>query len=575
MAQSDSTPRSGDGNIVIEENVAVVGNNSPARASWAAIIAGTVCALAIYMTLGLIGVAAGIGAIDPTEASSPTAGIPTGLGLWWMASAIAAFFAGGMIAGRLAGWPTDTTGALHGLTVGAISLLLIAYISLSATASALTGAAGAVAKLFSSSEQKAVEVSISRPQQQATANSGSNNAQSSQTASNNNAQRPVRKAGTSDAQWNSTLSSYLLYQVANSIRKEADTVVNALTTERQRNRAKTAVQATFSDLIESPGDAGRDIQQFFEILLSNDGVLGETDRQAARKILVEKLDLEPGRADMILDRWQQRYEQAVDDLQALVNDAKSQLSTLAEQGEATLQKTAAKAEQAVRQVVSEEEQRKTVRAINQTVDDIVAQPSDVTAELESLLERLFGQDGVWGKEDLAEVKTLLEQQTGISERDIEKLTSRWQRRYQKAAAEANEAYEAAKQEAAETAEAGLDTMAATAGWASLALVLGLGASAMGGLLGRPNNAPVPGGEWLKRTKAFKSISERVAIRRAVDPEISEEDEPLNHRKPWTDEDVAMLRKMAGRNRTSQQIAVELRRTQEAVLAKAQENDIDL
>ncbi|KUO68106.1 MAG: hypothetical protein APF80_08350 [Alphaproteobacteria bacterium BRH_c36] len=432
----------------------------------------------------MIGLAAGIGVIDPAEEANPVSGVPTAVGVWWLVSAIAAFFVGGLIAGRLAGWPKDITGAIHGLTVGSITLLFISYLAVSTIGSAVTGAAGALSNLVSGSNRQNVMVTVRQPQlqalQDAMGNSGSGNA-----AAEGNLRQPIRKPGSSDAQWDFALSSYLLYQVANSIRDEASGIFRELVSTEERQQAAQAVQATFSDLIESPGDAGRDMRELFEVLLGNDGVLGAEDRREARRILIDRLGLEPNRADIILDRWEQRYQEAVNNLQTLVNNAQQQLSDYAQQGAEAVKETASEARGAYRGVVSRDQQRKTAKAVERTIDRIIASPSNAATDLQRLLDRLFGRNGIWGKEDLAEVRTLLKNETGLSENDVEKLLTRWQQRYQNAVSEVNETYEVAKREAVEAVDTSLDTIAATAGWATLALILALASSTIGGLVGRP------------------------------------------------------------------------------------------
>ncbi|MBU1210445.1 MAG: TIGR04086 family membrane protein [Alphaproteobacteria bacterium] len=475
----------GETNILIEENVTAIGGGA-ARASWGAIFAGAICALAIYLVLGMIGLAAGIGVIDPAEEANPVSGVPTGVGIWWLVSAIAAFFVGGLIAGRLAGWPKDITGAIHGLTVGSITLLFISYLAASAIGSAVTGAAGALSGLMSGPDRRNIMVTVRQPQLRALQNAiGEGSSGTGNVAAENTPRQPIRRPGSSDAQWDFALSSYLLYQVANSIRDEASGIFRELVSKEERQQATQAVQATFSDLIESPGDAGRDMRELFEVLLGNDGVLGAEDRRTARRILIDRLGLEPRRADIILDRWQQRYEEAVDNLQTLVNDAQHQLSDLAKQGTQAVEETASEARSAYRSVVSRSQQRETAKAVEQTIDRIIASPSNAGSDLQQLLDRLFGQNGIWTKEDLAEVRTLLKNETGLSENDIEKLLTRWQQRYQNAVSEVNEAYQVAQHEVAEAVDTSLDTIAATAGWATLALILALAASTIGGLLGRP------------------------------------------------------------------------------------------
>lgn len=478
--------------------------------SWSAIFAGAACGLALYLVLGLIGLSVGIGMVDPAEENNPLAGVPTGVGMWWSISAIAAFFAAGLIAGRLAGWQSNATGALHGMTVGAVTLLLVTYVASSTIGSTVSGAAGAVAALFSQSERRSVMVTVSSPGK-ATAPGGSGAAGSNALppgisasqqspsdgqARQNVSMQQVREAirtmtdgSNQSSQSSYYLANYLQFEVIQAIRQEAGELIAKFITERERQRISKAIEATYADLIETPKDAAKDVRDLFELLLSNDGVLGAEDRRQAKAILVERMGLEDGEAERVLQRWKQRYEKAVGDLKELVSDAQAQLSDIASRQREILNDAAGEAAASIRKVVDEEEQKETLRITEQSIDDIVNTPGDATADLQRAFDRLFGENGVWSQEDVNELRALLEEQTGLSEEDAQRVVNRWQKRYQAAVERTAAAYETVRKEAVEAAESALDTLAATAGWASFAFVLALSASTLGGMLGRPSGPP--------------------------------------------------------------------------------------
>ncbi len=540
-----------------EAHLHVVQQAELSRTSWGAIFAGAISGLAIYLILGMVGLAAGIGVVDPAEEANPLAGVPTGVGLWWVISALAAFFAAGLIAGRLAGWPKNTTGALHGLTVGALTLLFVSYVATSTIGSTVSGAAGAVTSLFGSSERQNVLIRVKQPQGAggsgginrsqvrsmidasvgagAGAAMGAASGDSGQSASaNNGGNRNQASASGSSSSGNYFVAGLLLQEAMSSIRQEGREIFGKLVSDAEQRRVGNQLEATYADLLETPGDAGRDVEELFNFLLSNDGVLGPQDRQRAKRLLMNRLGVEKGQADKILSRWEDRYQEAVDNLQNLVNSAGQQLSRYSGEtgqrlrGEAkeaaselrneandaasaasdevqeaasavregistaadTVQNKAQEASSAFRKVADRGQRERTAEIAQAAYRDIVNSPGDALSDLQLMFDRLFGNNGVWTEKDLQEVRTLLGEQTGLREEDVNRLIERWQDRYQEAVQRVEASYETVEQETAEVADQTLDTLAATAGWTSLALFLALAASTVGGMLGRPDEDEV-------------------------------------------------------------------------------------
>lgn len=92
------------------------------RTSWGAVFGGAFIAVAIMTLLGTLGVAIGAATIDPATGDTPSAqAFGIGAGLWWLGSGILSLFAGGWVAGRLAGLRRKGEGTLHGVLTWALT----------------------------------------------------------------------------------------------------------------------------------------------------------------------------------------------------------------------------------------------------------------------------------------------------------------------------------------------------------------------------------------------------------------------------------------------------------------------
>lgn len=116
---------------------------APRRVSWGAVLAGVILVLIIQVLLSLLGVGIGASTIDPTGETPMASSLGIGAGIWWVLSTLIAIFAGGWVAGRLAGMPNRTDGILHGLVTWGLAMLLMIYL-LTTTVSSLIGGAFSV-----------------------------------------------------------------------------------------------------------------------------------------------------------------------------------------------------------------------------------------------------------------------------------------------------------------------------------------------------------------------------------------------------------------------------------------------
>ena len=109
------------------------------RMSWGAIFAGLFVALAVFLTLQVLGAGIGLSSIDLTgnRVSSPSS-LGLGAGIWSFIIGLIALFIGGWVAGRLAVQPNGTERALHGFTVWGLFYIVMFWVVTTAM-SALAG----------------------------------------------------------------------------------------------------------------------------------------------------------------------------------------------------------------------------------------------------------------------------------------------------------------------------------------------------------------------------------------------------------------------------------------------------
>lgn len=93
--------------------------------SWGAIFAGLVMAVALQITLTVLGAAIGLTALDGAD-SGRAFGI--GAAIWAVLVPLVTLYVGGMVAGRTAHLHSNRDALLHGALVWAMSLLLAAWL---------------------------------------------------------------------------------------------------------------------------------------------------------------------------------------------------------------------------------------------------------------------------------------------------------------------------------------------------------------------------------------------------------------------------------------------------------------
>jgi hypothetical protein len=115
-----------------------VGSADGLKVSWGGIWGGVLVAIGLLLLLTVLGVAIGVGAVDPGDTEARTLG--TGMGVWGALSLLIALFVGGLVSTRIGAIFDRTTGFFEGALVWAVSILLMLYLATSGVGMLASGA---------------------------------------------------------------------------------------------------------------------------------------------------------------------------------------------------------------------------------------------------------------------------------------------------------------------------------------------------------------------------------------------------------------------------------------------------
>jgi hypothetical protein len=274
------------------------------RMSWGAVFAGFVVALALQALFSLLGAGLGAGAIDPTEPGATFGGLGWGTGLYWLITSVISLFAGGWVAGRVAGTLFLPSAVVHGVCVWALATLAALYLTASA--------AGSAARLAGNAAQ-------------ATASAAGDVAQASGEAVSNLAGQigdPLsREVSQALEQRDMTMSD---------IRAELQAMSQEILAPRERRRVTEIAGDTAGRILRTPGDFSSDISLGLDRMFGGDGPLGEEDREELITALSDRFDLSEREAERIADRWQTRWNEAEERVESALETAQTEIAQGAE-----------------------------------------------------------------------------------------------------------------------------------------------------------------------------------------------------------------------------------------------------
>ncbi|HET9378730.1 MAG TPA: hypothetical protein VFO40_27410 [Chthoniobacterales bacterium] len=250
------------------------------RISWGAIIGGTIIALVTQITLSLLGIGIGASTIH-VQSGQTGSGLGSGSAIWLVLTILISLFAGGYVAGRLAGFPAKQEGMLHGLITFGLATLLSLYFLTTALGAIIGGAGAALGsvlnvaghgiataapKVADAAQQKLAEQGIDLSNLQAQAD------------------ELLRQTGKPQLQ-----PENLQSQAKNTVSQ--NTAQNTPTNPTDQNAAGA------SDLINKLFSQGKD-------------TLTAVDRDAAINVIVARTGKSREEAGQIVDKWQATYQDA-------------------------------------------------------------------------------------------------------------------------------------------------------------------------------------------------------------------------------------------------------------------------
>jgi hypothetical protein len=280
------------------------------RVSWGAIFAGVIIALVVQLILSLIGAGAGLSAADPIHHDSPDASsYGMGAAVWWGVSSVLALFAGGWIAGHLAGAPGRTDAMLHGLVMWGLASLLGAYLVASAVSSIVKGGAAAAGAV--------------------TAAAGTGIAA---------AAGPVADQAKQELQANGITMDSLKGQAQQLLAQTGKPALQPDAIKQQANGAANQLNNAAQN--QANGDNGEDVQAVAQrIIASGSDTVQQADRQALVNVVVARTGASQQEAEQRVDTWITQYQQT----KAKLAQAKAEAEAKAREAADATAKAAAKA----------------------------------------------------------------------------------------------------------------------------------------------------------------------------------------------------------------------------------------
>lgn len=254
------------------------------RVSWGAIFAGALAAIGLTALLSLLGLGIGFGTFDPADGDS-LSGVPKTTLIWWAVVSIVATGIGGFVAARLAGIPHSLAGALHGLSVWALTSLATLWLATTAVG-AIAGAATSLVSTTARISASAIGTTVG-----AVADAGGAIAPDASQAERALAMQGVTR---------------------DRVRSEAAAILSGagIGAEEARQTQQLAGQ-TARNMLTEPGSAGAELNRFIDRMFEGpQAVLSEQERRALVTEISNRAGVSRPEAEQIASRWQSQAQAA-------------------------------------------------------------------------------------------------------------------------------------------------------------------------------------------------------------------------------------------------------------------------
>lgn len=252
------------------------------RISWAAVLAGVVVALVTQLLLSLLGIGIGASTIDPMTEQNPTSGLGLGAGVWFIISSLLSLFAGGWVAGRLAGIPRNTDSLLHGILTWGLTTLLLFYF-LTSTIGSLIG--GTFRVLGSGLSAAASGVAAVAPS--------------------------VAGAAQNQLQQSGIDLSDVQREIETTLRQTGKPELQPGAIANEANQATNAAQGAASQAASDPANADTTVTQILNrIRQSGAATISAADRDALINVVMARTGKSRPEAEQTVASYERTYQQA-------------------------------------------------------------------------------------------------------------------------------------------------------------------------------------------------------------------------------------------------------------------------
>jgi len=287
------------------------------RISWGAILAGVVIALVVQLVLGILGIGIGASTIDPLAEANPVSGIGVGAGIWFAVSLLLALFAGGYVAGRLAGVPRRQDGLLHGLLTWGLTTLLTFYLLTTTVGGLIGGTARVLGNGLSAAGSGIAAVAPT------IAGAAGNAADA--------VSEQVQGTGDLDLSTLQQQVEGILNQVGVDTSAVSGTISETISTTQQ-------LSETVSEVADDP-QSREELAALIQRIATNGGeTFSDADRQELTTFITERGGRTPAEAEELVNDLDQSYQ-----------EIRTQAQEAADQAQAAGQEALAEAEQTARE----------------------------------------------------------------------------------------------------------------------------------------------------------------------------------------------------------------------------------
>ncbi len=275
--------------------------------SWRAILAGVVTILSVMLILNLLGIAIGLGSIEPTEESNPLSGLGTGTLIWWILSNLIALFLGGFVAARVGVSFSNKSGIIQGIMTWALYTIISAWLLTSTIGSIISGVGNLVGNVVSSAGS-AISNTVS--------SSGNNQSSSNQDKMNQNLDISLEEA---------KQRIYGLLEDTNKPALDPDRIEENVqdVTSTAQNQAQQAAQ--------QPGNAKQEIDQIFQNAKNEfQNTFEALDKEALVNVITERTNMTEAEAERAVENYTAQFENLRQQTEQFLQNAEQEVTQQAE-----------------------------------------------------------------------------------------------------------------------------------------------------------------------------------------------------------------------------------------------------